>query len=274
MLNNDFEKYIFKVGEQGFKRLEILNDICNPHSLKFLQDQRVLKPGIRVLEIGCGTGQMSSLIAKQITSSGQVDAIDINHEQLSLAKRHLNENNIHNVNLYQLSAYELENTLCEKYDLIYSRLLLMHLKQPEKVLNSFKKIIKKNGAIISEDSEATSYECSPHSDVFDQWLKIRLPLFHFNINFGREASDLYKQCHYTDLTVHVNQPLLQLPEQRAFMRHAILEHEKELVGKGKAFQNESEIKIFLENLIKLESDFHYTIKFMRMFQICVKGFSI
>ena len=62
----DGNRYPLNVGEQDRKRLEITNAIYNPSTFEFLQPY-IPRHG-RVLEVGCGHGQVSRwLRARMVT---------------------------------------------------------------------------------------------------------------------------------------------------------------------------------------------------------------
>ena len=260
------QAYFFKVGEAGRKRLEILNSVCNPQSMQFLRERKLLKSGIRVLELGCGTGEMAASIAEQILPEGVVDAVDNSEEQLGVARGLINERNIKNVNLIKMSALEL-GELPHKYDVIYCRLLLMHLSTPEVVLRQVKPLLKEEGYVVSEDSLADSYYCQPNSEVFERWKKARTSLFHFDIHFGDKASSLYQQLGFKNILLNITQPELVTANQRAFLRASFWEHRDRLVGTGKEFAIEEEAIAFEKDLAELENS-KSTLGFMKMFQIC------
>ena len=260
------QSYFFKVGEAGRKRLEILNSVCNPQSLKFLQEKGLLKSGIRVLELGCGIGGMVAAIAEQILPGGIVDAIDNSEEQLGIARALIAERNIKNVNLIKMSALNLSR-LQFKYDLIYCRLLLMHLRTPEMVIQQAKPLLKEDGFIVSEDSVADSYYCRPDSEIFERWKRARTSLFHFDIYFGNKASLLYGELGFSKISLNVVQPELVTAQQREFLRASFCEHRERLVGTGKEFSTEEEAVAFEKKLEELENS-NSNLGFMKMFQVC------
>ena len=54
--------YPIATGELDRQRLAIINNLYNPNIQQFITQQG-LKPGMKVLEIGCGTGQMACWLA-------------------------------------------------------------------------------------------------------------------------------------------------------------------------------------------------------------------
>lgn len=75
------DKYDFEIGEKGDEGLDILDIMFNAHT----QENCIaagLKPGFRVLDIGCGRGVMSLWLANQVGNSGLVVAIDNSENQI------------------------------------------------------------------------------------------------------------------------------------------------------------------------------------------------
>ena len=67
--------YILEVGQKGVDRLHRLDDILGPYSRRFLLDAG-LAQGMKVIEFGCGTGNMTKWIAEQIGPDGRIVAVD------------------------------------------------------------------------------------------------------------------------------------------------------------------------------------------------------
>src|SRR5689334_18501226 len=64
-------------------RLGLMNRLLNANSLREMQ----LPPGSRVLDVGCGLGQLSREMARQVGPSGAVVAVERSAEQLAVARR-------------------------------------------------------------------------------------------------------------------------------------------------------------------------------------------
>ncbi|MFA5074996.1 MAG: class I SAM-dependent methyltransferase [Candidatus Babeliales bacterium] len=144
---DDSQHYAIAVGEEDKDRLLVLNEIYNPESFQLLK--QYVEKGKNVLELGCGLGICSQYMAKLVGEKGSVLATDINQEQIDLAQK-MKASELKNLNFRKISALELEK-LEQKFDVIYVRFLLMHLPNPEKILEQIKKVLSPNGKVIIED---------------------------------------------------------------------------------------------------------------------------
>lgn len=141
--------YILKTGNAGKERLAILNELMAPYSTQLLM-RAGLVANKKVLEIGCGSGNMTSWIAKQIGPGGQVCAIDFSAEQLELAKQQTAAQQLHNISFMQASVYDLKN-LPNDFDFIYSRFFLSHVNQPQEALEILIQFLKSGGTVVCEE---------------------------------------------------------------------------------------------------------------------------
>ena len=146
MSNN--EKYDLEIGKEGLD-YDLLDKAFNPTTQAFIIKSGI-KPGMNVLDVGCGSGVMTTWLAKQVGAKGTVTAIDNSEEQLNLTVRRLKKENISNVKTKVLSAYDIEQ-LNEKFDLIYCRFVLHHLHSPHKTLKLFFENLNVQGIYIGEE---------------------------------------------------------------------------------------------------------------------------
>ncbi len=146
-MSND-EKYDLEIGEEGLD-YDLLDKSFNATTQAFIIKAGI-KPGMKVLDIGCGSGVMTTWLAKQVGPKGTVTAIDNSEEQLALTVRRLKKENISNVKTKVLSAYDIAQ-LNEKFDLIYCRFVLHHLHSPRKTLKLFFENLNVQGIYIGEE---------------------------------------------------------------------------------------------------------------------------
>ena len=98
-----------------------------------------------VLEVGCGTGQMSLYFS--IGTNNRVFALDPTIASINLGKTFANQNKIKNIKFVNADIFDdvFEN---EVFDFIWSSGVLHHTKDPSKAFDVVSKYLKKNGYIL------------------------------------------------------------------------------------------------------------------------------
>ena len=145
------DEYKLSVGEKDEERLDLLNRVYNGASVQFLSRCLCQYKG-NALELGCGSGTISRLIAKTVTPFKML-AVDRSEEQIELAK---SRGNIP-PNL-ELCVADAKKALLEgnHYDIIYTRFMLVHLDDFAAILELMTKALTPNGVIIIEDVASAS----------------------------------------------------------------------------------------------------------------------
>lgn len=154
------EKYELEVGDKGLD-YDILDVSFNPSTQAFMLSAG-LKPGMKVLDAGCGSGAMTVWLAKQVGSAGHVTAIDNSESQLNYAIRRFQKANVTNVTTKVLSVYDIAD-LKEKYDLIYCRFVLHHVFHPRNTIKLFYENLNPNGLYIGEEGRVGAAFAYPPS---------------------------------------------------------------------------------------------------------------
>ncbi|ATC37066.1 TPA: methyltransferase [Elizabethkingia anophelis] len=132
------DKEVFRVGTDGV----VLGALCNGEG------------AVRALEVGCGTGLISLMLAQRF-SSAVFDALDINTKAVEIAGQNFSNSPFANrLNVVEINYNDFESV--EKYDLIVSNppyfesdsskdLIARH-----QVLLSFQQLIYKSARLISD----------------------------------------------------------------------------------------------------------------------------
>ncbi|PJJ10487.1 methyltransferase family protein [Flavobacterium sp. 1] len=117
----------------------------------------ILKPGMKVLDIGCATGFISKDIAAIVGEKGKVTAID-NTESLILSGIESHQD-ITNLELIHVDLFDFNPE--EKFDLIVSARTLQWLSDPKEALIKMKSLLKPNGQISILDYDHTNLNWNP-----------------------------------------------------------------------------------------------------------------
>ncbi len=148
--------YLLRADEIGARRLRLVNDAYGPASRSMLL-QSGLAEGSRVVEFGCGPGEMTTWLAAQVGSSGRVVAVDRSDAQLAIASGRCSSPWV------DFHRADAASTGLEpgSFDLAYIRLLLMHVPQPERVLAHARELLRPGGMLCCEELVITSSFCDP-----------------------------------------------------------------------------------------------------------------
>lgn len=145
-------KHIQRDGQEANK---VYNDRSLANDYRHLSS--ILKPGMKVLDIGCATGFISKDIATIIGENGKVTAID-NTESLIENGKELHQN-VKNLELIHVDLFDFNPE--EKFDLIVSARVLQWLSNPKEALLKMKSLLKPNGQISILDYDHTNLNWNP-----------------------------------------------------------------------------------------------------------------
>jgi ubiquinone/menaquinone biosynthesis C-methylase UbiE len=128
---------------------------------EFIEEMK-LSDNKTILEIGIGTGRLAVRIYNKCKI---LYGIDISKKTIERAEENLK--NCQNIRL--LIGDFLKYKFIEKYDVIYSSLTLMHIKNKKKALGKIYDLMNTNGrAVLSIDKNKQKYI------IYDKGIKIRI----------------------------------------------------------------------------------------------------
>jgi ubiquinone/menaquinone biosynthesis C-methylase UbiE len=132
-----------------------------------------IREGMKVLEVGCGSGAYTTFVARAVGERGEVHALDVQPRMLAQLARKLGraENaDIRNVTLHEGSAYELPFDE-DAFDLAYMITVLPEIPDQLRALREVKRVLKPGGILAVS-------EFLPDPDY---------PLQSTTVKWGREA---------------------------------------------------------------------------------------
>jgi ubiquinone/menaquinone biosynthesis C-methylase UbiE len=123
----------------------------------------LLKKGMRVLDVGCGTGAISKGIAELVGETGHVTGID--HTEAFITSGKETYKHISNLELLHADIFTYEPK--EKFDLIVSARVLQWLSNPKVALQKLKSLLKPGGtvSILDYNHEALEWKPEPPASM-------------------------------------------------------------------------------------------------------------
>jgi SAM-dependent methyltransferase len=159
-----------------------------------------LKPGMTVLDCGCGPGTMTIDIAKAVFP-GKVVAIDISAEQLQVAKANAAAENVTNI-VFQAASVSVLPFADNTFDLVFSQALLDHLVKPLDAIREQKRVTK-NGGIVAAHSGYFSHKILyPTNPILEEAISLRWQVIAENggdVDIGIKLGELFYQAELRDI---------------------------------------------------------------------------
>ena len=150
-------------------RLRLIETECDRHTFRYL-DAIGVDTGWRCLEVGAGGGSVVRWLSERVGAKGHVVAAEIDPRFLS----DLRQPNVE-VRRCDFTRDDVEPA---SYDLVHSRLLLMHLSDPAEVLRRMAAALRPGGWLVAEEPDNAVAESvdpgHPLSEVFDSCNRKRI----------------------------------------------------------------------------------------------------
>lgn len=169
------DSYILATGTSAVDSLKKQHELMAEHAFEQLHKAGLVE-GMVVWDVGCGTGIMTEYLAHKVGPSGHVYAIDISAEQLEIAKQRIQSTPFENVTFILGDIIEIDDLPKSQADIVYSRLVLMHLTKPEVALKQMHALLKPNGVISLQESTMSTQHTFPPNATIQDYVKTLVAL--------------------------------------------------------------------------------------------------
>jgi SAM-dependent methyltransferase len=114
-----------------------------------------LRPGMSLLDCGCGTGSLTLDLAA-LVAPGRAVGVDVDASQLALGRDAAIDRGIDTVEFIEGSVYELPFAEAT-FDVVLANTVLMHLGDPLRALREMRRVLRPGGiAAVSDDDLSTA----------------------------------------------------------------------------------------------------------------------
>ncbi|MER5863304.1 methyltransferase domain-containing protein [Kitasatospora sp. NPDC002040] len=207
-------QYVHAVGEEAAERLAIAGEIYLPATTGLLR-RAALAPGMRVADIGCGTGNVTRWIADIVGPSGFVLGVDCSAAQLLVAQA---QPTASTPPRYRQADVRDLSALPHDFDLVLARCLLLHLEDPAAAVRQMASLLRPGGVLCSLEPHVPTWSSHPahgaftrHVDLYRELLRLR----GGQPDLAPTVPGLFREAALTQITINVAQPLLVSARHRA-----------------------------------------------------------
>lgn len=189
------QTYIIESGKTGSDRLEILANATWEFSKRFLESSG-LAPQMKVLDIGCGNGEIARRYSSELMAQkGSITGIDKDLVSIQIAKEKFKSLGITHA-FHQMDLQESDLTQLGKFDFIYCRLIISHLKDAKRFLAFLPTLLNEGGILAIEDIDFDGHVSHPECRAFADYVELYKKLaFSNGANplIGRELALMLKE---------------------------------------------------------------------------------
>ncbi len=153
-----------------------------------------IKSGMKILDLGCGEGNVTFLLSNYVGSEGIVVGIDSNENAIDNAKKKSKELGLSN--LYFIVGditqdFKIEHS---NFDVIIVRRVLMYLSNPQSTIATAIKYLKPNGIFLAQENNISQtpigLESMPHHKKINDLIRKTLERENVNFNVGFELNTI------------------------------------------------------------------------------------
>ncbi len=168
-------EYILGNKDSEITRLEIQATLFEPLTRQTLLNAG-LKKGMSCIDIGCGSGSVTRLMANLVGKTGYVVGVDIDNRYLQYCNSNITSGQ--NIEFIHDDICKSQLDSEERFDIVYSRFMFHHLTDRREAVRSMKRLAKKGGTIMIQDLDhaAGSWLCYPENKAVNTLRKVYVAL--------------------------------------------------------------------------------------------------
>ena len=167
--------------------------VLRPYTEKFFRSAGI-SPGMRVLDLGSGAGDVALLAADIVGPGGRVVGLDRDAAALERAReRAVNQGCSSWVSFQATNLEEFSTT--EQFDAVVGRYILVYQPDAAATLRQFSRFLKPGGIVVFHEVDFTpTMQSCPPCELFDQCCWLIAEVFRragFSPAFGRQLGKTY-----------------------------------------------------------------------------------
>jgi ubiquinone/menaquinone biosynthesis C-methylase UbiE len=196
------DHYLLGCSDAEEARLERQSAALAPESDAQLEKIGI-KPGERVVDLGCGPGHVLSLLSKRVRPTSSVLGIERSPHFARLARRYVAEHRLSQVEVREGDASGTGLPRAS-FDGAHMRLVLVNVPEPERIVREMVSLVRSGGWVASFEADLLSLVCDPPNPEWTRLLdtyKAYSTARGIDLCIGRRTHRLFRAAGVVDIHV-------------------------------------------------------------------------
>src|SRR5215471_10500945 len=151
-----------------------------------------INQGMRVLDVGCGSGDVAFLVANLVGHTGEVVGADRERKAVEWAGARAHSQGLTNVKFVECDPAEME--FDRPFDAIVGRLVLMYYPDPVDAIRKLMRHVRPDGLIVFQEIDLANARSLPLAPAYERsitWIKQTLRATGARIELGLELYPVF-----------------------------------------------------------------------------------
>jgi ubiquinone/menaquinone biosynthesis C-methylase UbiE len=195
------------------ERLQLQARVYDPFTRQLFVDAGITA-GMKVLDVGCGAGDVAFLVADLVGPSGAVVGVDINPTFLETARARAKASERSNVNF--VIGDLREAPVPDDFDAVVGRLVLIHVPDPAAGLRMACRRLRPGGIVAFDEGDTTegliAIPASPLYARVARWIREGLSHAGVELGIAFKLRQIFIDAGLPDPRLHLYAPMGGGPE--------------------------------------------------------------
>jgi ubiquinone/menaquinone biosynthesis C-methylase UbiE len=200
-------EYVLGHSESELLRLTVQANYWGEATLEMLRAADI-QPGMRLLDLGCGAGDVSLLAATLVGPTGSVLAIDKSPEAVATTRRRAASAGLHQI---QCEVADIEQLQVQGlFDGIIGRFVLLYLADPTATLRALRRLVRPQGVLAFCEIDLTTVRTNPRDALFEtavDWMRETFRRANVPLDFGAHLWRSFRAAEIGEPSLLVRQKI-------------------------------------------------------------------
>ncbi|MFE0578668.1 MULTISPECIES: methyltransferase domain-containing protein [unclassified Streptomyces] len=178
-----------------------------------------LRPGMTVLDVGCGPGTITADLARLVSPGGRVTAVDAAADVLARARAHVEERGLGGAVRFAVADVHALDLPDDSFDVVHAHQVLQHVGDPVRALREMRRVCRPGGIVAARDADYAAMTWYPATPGLDGWLDLYRRVARANggePDAGRRLRAWARRAGFTDVASSATAWCFATPQETAW----------------------------------------------------------